>query len=392
MRQFLLAITLSLLSACANSQLTAPIADHAASIHDTFKVSGGPRGCVDALAGATYPKELRAIPNHISVGMFLTAFSSPEQAMSVIKGELAAGREHMRINLLWSDTHNYGSAKDVQFITMWSKELGKLCAVHPGKLQIAPFTEHKIANPDQFLSIVKVNAPHCGRPVNSAWTGGFTTNPAFENEVHGEKTCPGGPEYKNVPCSYSYDGTNAVDDNVTARKAKFTKAARFCVWWVRDNLRWNEKDPTPRPQRIKEASKRKPTKDGLLSQVWLLTDKGQTSLPKKWTLKSHAENHGPGPNGQPDAKGDKLLIISPEKVVDKKGKVKPIILREVRPDGKKGKKVCSLGYYGPFDGTQGTFRYYAPVMGFRCGANREVWIGNRKFGVVNAGFRDGTYR
>jgi hypothetical protein len=134
------------------------------------------------------------------------------------------------------------------------------------------------------------------------------------------------------------------------------------------------KDTTPRPQR-----KALPTKEFLLSLVYLFTEKGQTSLPKGWFVKSHAEKHDPK-----DTKGDKLLIVAAIKKINKKGEVLPIVLK------RNGQKVCQLNYFGILDG--GGFRYYAPVMGFKCGANLDVYIGDTKYGKINGGFRDFMYR
>lgn len=322
--------------------------------------------CIDTLAGATFGKELRAIPNEFSIGLFLEAFTKPEKAFKVIKKELAVGRSHIRVNLLWKDDHKYGSKEDVAFITKWSKKLDVLCVKHGPRIQISPFTEHNLSDPDRFLSIVKANAPNCGKPVNSVWKGAFTRNANYENEVHGEKSC----DYSlPAACSYSYDGLNATNDNFVNRRKAFSKSPRFCSWAPWDNLRYSDKDTTSRPQRIKEAKQRKPSKDLLLSEVYLFTDPGVIDHPNNWLIKSHAENHGAN-----DPKGNKLLILSPLKA-------NKISLK------RNGKDICDLNYYGKFDG--GGYRYYADTMGFKYGANLDMYIGNKRFGTINGGFRSG---
>jgi hypothetical protein len=126
------------------------------------------------------------------------------------------------------------------------------------------------------------------------------------------------------------------------------------------------KDTTPRPQR-----KAFPSKEYIQSIAYLFTDKGKTSIPKKTIIKSHSERHELG-----DTKGDKLLIIYPEKVNE-------LTLKRNR------KKIGSLRYYGSFDG--GGFRYYAQSMGYKF-EKCEVWIGKKKIADINGGFRDGTFR
>lgn len=341
----------------------------------------GQKECIDALAGVKYAGIVRTIPNNFSVGLFLEAFSKPEEALQLIKKELAAGRSHMRINLLWDDAHKYGGKADEKFIDKWSKELGKVCDQYPGKLQIAAYTEHNISNPDQFLSKVKANALNCGRPVNSVWNGKLTNNPNYENEVHGSKNCP---TNLKAPCAFSYDGTHAGDADVAKKIKDNSHATRFCIWFPADNLRFASKDGTSRPQRIKEAKARSPSKDLMAAQVVLLTyPKGQTSVPKSWIIKTFAEKHYAG-----DLRGDKLLFITTIRELKKNKKgYKPIIMK------RNGKKVGSCPYYNTFDGIPGGQRYYCPQMGFKYGVTTtDIYFGGKKVGYFNPAFRDGSYR
>lgn len=327
--------------------------------------------CVDTLGAAKFPAALRAIPNPVAVSCFAKTFGD---CFPVMKKELDAGRQAIRVNLIWSDTHQYGD-KDLPFIKKESKRWNILCTNFPDrKIEIAPFTEHNVKNPDKFLSVVKANAPNCSYPVNSYWQGSATKNPAYKNEVHGNHSKPPPPSLYN----WSDDGRNSVDTNFTETKRVWSGASMLCAWHPSLNGKCSMKDTTPRPERNCFASK-----EMLKSLVYLFTDKGETSLPKNWIVKSHAERHAPGIQ---DAKGDKLLIIAPVKVLDKKGKPKPIILK------RDGKKVCQLNYYGTYDGIPGTHRYYAPVMGYQCGANLDVYLGKKLYGKINGGFRDGTYR
>lgn len=283
----------------------------------------------------------------------------------VAKKQLEKGRECLRINLLWSDSHSY-SDKDLKFVASESRRYNALCAAFPDRhIEIAPLTEHNLASPDKFLSVVKANAPNCGKPVNTPWKGALTRNPAYKNEVHNPSHAK--PNIPGVGYNYSDDGTNSVDSDTKATQAKFADAEMLCVWHPRLNLKWSMKDSTPRPER-----KALPSPDVLRSLTYLFTEKGPVSLPKKWTLKSHAEKHGPA-----DTKGDKLLIISPlrgNEIVLKRG----------------GQRIGGLTYYGPFDG--GGYRYYAPQFGYKYGPAAEVWFAGKKYGIVNPGFRAGSFR
>jgi hypothetical protein len=110
----------------------------------------------------------------------------------------------------------------------------------------------------------------------------------------------------------------------------------------------------------------------LESLVYLFSNKGRFEIPKNWLVKSHAEKHDKN-----DKKGDKLLIISPIKAA-------AIELKRA------GKLIAKLAYYGSFQG--GGFRYYWQKFGYQAGADLDVFIGKKKYGVINAGFRGLTYR
>lgn len=317
--------------------------------------------CLDVLAGAQYKKEiLESVSNDVVIGLFDHTFGD---SFPVAKAFLEQGGRGVRTNFLWSDNHEYGD-KDIGRITKIADKYEPLCRRFPGKVEVVPFTEHNLKNPDKYLHIVQKRAPSC-TVVNTPWKGAFSKE--FKNEIHGDHKKPNG-RY-----NYSFDGTNSVDEDVEKYKKEHSNADIFCVWHPRFNLRYRMKDGASRPQRIKEAKDRKPTKDFIHSMEYLFTSKGNTSIPKNWLPKSHAEKHDAN-----DKKGDKLLIISPIKT----GK---IILKD-----NDSKMTFKLPYYGPFAG--GGYRYYANDFGFKYGPNLEVWANNKKYGVINGGFRDGSFR
>lgn len=344
-----------LVSSCTVKPKPVPIQDFSRVL-----VSSTQTPCVDTLALPKYPDSVKAVPLHFGIGTFAKTFGD---AFPFVKKELERGRKYIRVNLLWSDSHSYGD-KDIKAITAESKRYQILCANFPDrKIELAPFTEHNIKNADKYLNIVQANAPNCG-VVNSVWQGGFTKNPKYKNEVHGTHAKPNVP---GVKYNYSYDGTNSVDSDVVAMLEKHKGAELFCMWHPRNNGKWNMKDATPRPER-----KAWPNRDMLESQVYLFTNKGKTNVPKNWLVKSHAEKHN-----ATDTKGDKLLIISPVKS-------NAIVLK------RDNQKIATLTFYGSYEG--GGWRYYAQQMGYKFGAALDMFIGSKKYGVINGGFRDGTYR
>lgn len=306
----------------------------------------------DTLAGAKYPKVVRSIPNQYGIGVFAETFGD---AFPLVKNELYRGRVWVRVQFIWSDTHSFGD-KDIPTLKRLARKYAPLC--NTGRLEISPFCEHNVKNPDKYLDIVAKAMPGC-EVVNTPWQGAFSKK--YKNEIHGNHSIPQG-KY-----NFSYDGTNAVDSNVEAFKSKHSRASKFLFWHPRFNLKWSMKDSTPRPQR-----KALPTVEFTNSIIYLTTSKGKTSIPKNWLIKSHAEKHDAA-----DLKGDKLLIISPIKS-------SKIVLKRDR------KQIGTLPYYGTFEG--GGYRYYSPTFGYKLGANLDVVINKKKYGNINAGFRDPTFR
>lgn len=315
------------------------------------------RPCIDTLAVAKYPQELRHINNSVAISGFANTFGD---FFPVAKKELDRGRSFIRVQLSWRDDHNYGQA-DMKQIIKEAKRYNILCGAYPDRIVISTFTEHNLNNPDKFHDQVKKAAPNC-EVINNPWRGKFSSK--YPNEIHGsghKKPPPGRPYF------FSYDGENSVDSDVESVKKKYSDTEMFCMWHPRLNGKWSMKDTTPRPQR-----RAWPNKNMLESLVYLFTSKGSTSVPKNWLIKSHAEKHD-----AMDQKGDKLLIISPKKASE-------IILKRA------GRVIDKLRLYGSFSG--GGWRYYSQNWGYKLGADLEVWLDGEKYGLINGGFRDGNYR
>lgn len=310
---------------------------------------------LDLLAGARYQKEvLRHLPSGWALGVFANTFSD---AFKLVEKVAKSGNcPLIRVQLLWSDNHNFGKS-DIPKVVKEARRYERLRGY--SQIELSTFCEHNLNNPDYYHDIVQNEAPSC-RIINTPWKGAMSRK--YKNEEHGS-----GYKKPSGPYNHSYDGTNCVDANVTKDKAAYSDAEVFFFWHCRFNLKWSMKDMTPRPQR-----KAVPSGDLIKSVVYLATDKGNTNLPKGWLLKSHAEKHN-----ATDQKGDKLLIISPHKGSE-------ILLK------RNGKVIDKLRYYGPF--SEGGFRYYSNNFGYKDGPDLEVYLNGKKYGVINGGFREGKYR
>lgn len=323
---------------------------------------------LDYLGGAKYKDLiLREHPDGWAAGFFAQAFGD---ALPTVDALLATGRcPLVRVHLLWSDTHSFGD-KDIAAITKEAKRYEVIAKKYPNvKVELSPFCEHSIRNPDKYLDIVKANAPSC-TPVNTPMNGALSTK--YKNETHGSHANP-----KPGKFNFSWDGQSCVDTDVEAIKARLAKAEVFFFWEARFNGKWEDNDKTPRPQR-----KGWPDSKLIDSVIALHKSKGKTSLPKRWLYKSHSENKGTG-----DGRAEKPVLICPVKA-------KEVLLR-----CKNGQVVQSLKYYGTY--TDGRFRYYGQEWGYEI-ANKAVRIqssplvdvvaNGKVVGVVNAAFRDGEFR
>jgi hypothetical protein len=300
----------------------------------------------DYLGGAKFQKAI--LQNHDfsqGVGLFATTFGD---SLPLAQKLANKGVPFLRIQLAWQDNHTF---TEKQFPAI-AKEAKRFCPLaSKTKLYLSGACEHnldfKLAS--KLAEMVLAACPQATY-VNTPWKGAVL--PKYINETHNK----GGP--KSAKSSYSSDGSPSEDIDIEGQKKKgFTEF--FMFWSPRYNGRWEDNDPTPRPQRKGFADAKM-----IKSMLALAGDKGKTSLPKNWIYKSHSENHGKG-----DPRAEKPVVIAPVKV-------KSI---------KVGNVDCN--YYGTFEG--GRHRYYCPKWGYEIGTS-PVAIG--KYGFVNASFRDGLYR
>lgn len=300
----------------------------------------------DYLGGAKFQSAI--LQNHDfsqGAGMFATTFGD---SLPLARALADRGVPFLRIQLGWKDDHNFRES-DFKELANQARRFCPLAS--KTKLYLSGACEHNL-NAQLANKLAAQILAACPQAiyVNTPWKGAVL--PQYINETHNK----GGPKSKRS--SYSSDGSPSEDIDIEGQKRKgFTEF--FMFWTPRYNGRWEDNDPTPRPQRRGFA-------DGKMikSMLVLAKPKGATSLPKNWIYKSHSENKASG-----DPRAEKPVIIGPAK--DKVIKL--------------GNVDCKL--YGAFDA--GRNRWYCPKWGYEIGQS-PVKLG--KYGTVNPSFRDGVYR
>jgi len=322
---------------------------------------------LDYLAGARYSDLiLREHPEGWAAGFFANTFGN---ALPTVERLLATGRcPHVRIQLLWSDSHTFGDG-DIPTIRRLARAYQALKGKYPSvTIELSPFCEHNLQNPDKYLEIVKNEAPDCV-PVNVPWRGAFSKR--FKNEIHGDHSKPQGAY------NYSLDGMNGPDANITALKNAHASADVFFFWGIRMNGNYHMGAKVARPDR-----KGWPDSRYIDSLIALHKDKGQTNLPRGWLFKSHAENKGTG-----DPRAEKPVWVVPVKA------------RAIELRADNGQVIDSAKYYGPF--ADGRHRYYCSDWGFLLAEKARrihghpranVFVNGKRIGIIHPSFREGSWR
>ena len=327
---------------------------------------------LDQLGAAKYADlVVREHPENFAFGCFYDTFGN---ALSVIERVAQTGRcPLIRVQLMWDDNHNF-TVDDIQTAARKAQNIQKLAVKYPSvKFQVSPFCEHRLRLPflNNLAAKIKVAAPAC-EYVNSPIPGGDIM-PEEVNEFHGVEKKP----RRCKKYQFSFDGTSAEDSDVEAYKANYKDAKAFFLWSPRFNGRWEDNDKTPRPQR-----KGWPDSNFIDSIIYLSHPRGSCKLAANHLLKSHSENKG---NGDPRA--EKPVYICPVKA------------RSIELVASNGQVVASLRYFGTY--TDGRFRYYASEMGYQIAEKckriqgdplTQVRINGKIFGIVNCGFRFGSFR
>jgi hypothetical protein len=310
---------------------------------------------------------VREHPEGWAAGCFANTFGN---ALPAVDRLLGTGRcPHFRVHLLWSDAHLFGDA-DIPTIRQLARKYELLKRKYSSiVMEISPFCEHNVSNPDKYLDIVKQEAPSC-IIVNTPWKGAVSRR--YKNETHGTHK----PLAGNY--NYSWDGTSCVDGDVEASKALHARSDVYFWWHPAMNGRLNTNDKTPRPER-----KAWPTSDLIDSMIYLHNSAGSVKLPRNYLWKSHADRH----STPPEPRAYKPVLIMPPKA------------RRVELVADNNQVVALASAAAPFN--DGRFRYYWPDFGYKL-AEKAIRIHNKptcklvvdgkEMGIVNPAFRGGLFR
>ena len=313
-------------------------------------------------------------------GWALGAFSRVDgfgDALPAVEKVIKTGRcPRVRLHLMWKDDHKFSSI-DFHYIAKEARRVKCLIVKYPHiDWRVSGACEHtlKADKAGELKRIVMREMPTGVTYVNTPWIkGGGALLGNTINEVHGAEARPPKGAHQ-----FSFDGSSCVDSDVTAIKARFSKADTFFFWGPQANGRLTTQDKTPRPQR-----KAFPTARYIDSWIYLSGDRGAVKLPKNWLIKSHADQHTVPP--EPRA-GKPVCII-------------PIKAREIKFTTTAGQVIATASYYGPFSG--GGYRYYISDWGYLLAekAKRisgtptvEVRVNGKLYGTTNLAFRQGEFR
>jgi hypothetical protein len=321
---------------------------------------------LDLLGLAKYPNI--NLPQGFALGAFANTFGD---SLPAVERLVLKGCKHVRIHLLWSDSHTFGSA-DLRKMVSEARRVERLAKRYPGVTwEVSPFCEHNIAAPDPYLKRCAEVAPSC-TIVNTPFRGGLSRK--YKNEVHGLHSAPGNS------FNYSFDGTSSVDSDVPKIAEVMAPADVFFLWVPQFKGRKTKSDATPRPDR-----KAWPSQEMVDSVAFLATARGSVRILQNSLWKSHAEQS----NTPPAPKELKPVLITPH------SDTHAVIIA-----AKNRKEIARMARFpDPFiDGRQ---RYYAMQWGYRLAEKAiavsgspmcEIWVGETRIGRLNPAFRGPTFR
>lgn len=322
---------------------------------------------LDLLGLAKYPNI--DLPDGFALGAFANTFGD---SLPAIERAVLKGCKHVRIHLLWSDSHTFGSA-DLRKMVSEARRVERLAKKYPGVTwEVSPFCEHNLTAPDPYLVRCAEVAPSCAI-VNTPWRGALSRK--FKNEVHGLHSTPNAGSY-----NYSFDGTSSVDSDVPKVIETHGKSDVFFFWVPQFNGKKTGSDYTPRPER-----KAWPSQEMVNSVAFLATRRGSVRILQGSLWKSHAEQS----NVPPAIKELKPVLITPHNADQ------AIIIA-----AKNRKEIARMPRY-PDLFIDGRVRYYAGQWGYRLAEKAiavsgspmcEVWINDVRVGRLNPAFRGPTFR
>lgn len=330
---------------------------------------------VDYLGGAKYQKLiLQSHPKNLAAGVFwnVDGFGS---AKALVQGLAKKETVLIRIQLMWKDGHGF-KRSDFPEIVKRAKEVEAIAAKNPKtEFRISGACENKLSRKDaqDLADLCKAAAPHC-KYVHCPLSEGVVLADEI-NEFHGAEKKP----RKCKRMQFSFDGTSAVDSNITEVKEDYEEAEVFFIWIPQNNGRKTTKDTTPRPQR-----KAYPTRELIESQYALIADKGKTTF-NGGIYKSHAEQTKN--DTAADTRGNRPVIIIPQKVEA----IEFVLMN--------GAVIATAGSRQPFG--QNQYRYYSKSYGYQIAKKAVKLQGSpivrlraagKDLDTINPSFRDGKYK
>ena len=337
---------------------------------------------IDYLLGAQYSRSvLRAHPDGWAAGFFAGYYRNrhrviedARKSIAVIKKLLTTGKtQNIRIHILWDDNHSFSDA-DIPLIRQVSRQYQAIATQFPkATIEISPFCEHQLTNPNKYLDIVAEEAPRC-TPVNTPMDGGALSS-KHKNEIHGFKQRPSSGKY-----NYGFDGLSALDADTQAMKNKH-KVARcetFYFWMPQLNRKRYTHESIARPNR-----EVRPTTEQIKSLAFLHTHRGNCRLPSGWLWKSHADQHNVP---TPSARESKPLLILPEQVNRVELMAGKAVAASLSPTGQMedGSFVWRLAEYGYQLMQREQKKQKSLVLRLR--------VDGKIRGRINAAFRFGSFR
>lgn len=308
---------------------------------------------------------IKGFPSGFALGVFATTFGD---ARDPVKRLLATGKVSLlRMQLIWDDNHQYTDS-DIPEVKKLSKQYEKIQKEYGIPVQISPFCEHRLTNPDKYLDIVKQEAPSCS-PVNSI-AGGLVSK-RYINEIHGTKAGALSGRY-----NFSFDGNSCVNADTMKHRDIHRSAQVFFLW----TSQFNGKKRDDERSLISERTAY-PSEELIRSVAFLGSRKGRARLRDKDLWKSHSEDF------EPDIPRElKPVFITPTEA--------PFI--ELRT---KDALISRYNYSGRY--LDGRPKYYVKEWGYKLAekAQRisksptvEIWANGEKLGFVNPGFREGVFK
>lgn len=309
---------------------------------------------IDALGGAKYPDVVMRIPAGFAVGIFAQEFGD---AFPLVQKLARTGRYPViRVQLCWSPNHQY-TTKHLAAAIKEAKRYNTIKG--QSAIQLSPFCEHQLQDPDPWLDQVHTAAPSC-TIVNNPINGKGALSKKYANEIHTGKPPSG-------PYNFSYDGQSSCDADTEADKARYSNASIFFFWTWQLNCHYNGKDKTRQTR---------PTVELIRGLANLVNARGNCNLPGNTLWKSFAEQSDP----DGDNRSNKPMCISPIDATE---------LQLVRG----GKVVAKLPRY-PTPFVDGRNRFYlTSAYGYQVATEPiQLKAGSKLIGIVNPGFRFGNFR